>query len=279
MTAADALAALRPWIEKHARPAWRPVVEAFDGAPGDSKFAGTPLLKPGEDWPACRACGGAMESLLQLDLSALPPELRGRRGGGVLQLFYCTSPGREESGPVCNGGVAMGPFDAGGTSLCRVLPAGVGVPAGRARGRFPPKRIVGWERFHDCPDPEEHSALGLVTNYRSGPFGLRTPRPTAVICEGVELRAEPADDLAGLVDAITEEVAAADGDKLAGWPHWAQAADYPDCPACGARMEPLFQLDSAGHVPFYAHDWDWILVHVTRCPTHEGVVTFEWTAH
>ena len=257
MPPADALAALRPWIEKHERPAWKPLTEPGDGAPGDSKFAGTPLLNAGEGWPACGACGEPLELFLQLDLDALPDELGGRHGGGLLQLFYCVGdcePGWE-------------PFNAEGVSLCRVLPPGTGEPAAEATGTFPPKRIVGWERFADRPHGMEHDDLGLVTEYH---FDAVPHRPVEVTCPELGLRFEGMPT----AEAIGEGVTAGGGDKLGGWPAWVQGVEYPACPECGATMGLLFQLDSEDNLPFMFGDCG--TGHVTQCPTHRSVVAFGW---
>ena len=264
MTADDALAALRPWIAEQERPAWKPVAEDADGPAGDSKFAGTPLLIPGEDWPACGNCGEPTELFLQLDLSALPAELGGRYGGGVLQLFYCVGD--------CDGG--WGPFNEEGVSLCRMLPPGAGEPAAEARGTFPPKRIAGWERFADPPGYDAREAAGLVREYggKSGDPGFGC---TAIRCEaaGVNLTGADAGALADLLN-FDHALSASAGDKLAGWPYWVQGEEYPDCPECGGRMELLFQLDSEDHVPFMFGDVG--VGHVTQCPAHKTVVAFGW---
>ncbi|QDT14522.1 DUF1963 domain-containing protein [Alienimonas californiensis] len=257
MTADEALAALAPWIAKRERPAWRPTVEEGDGAPTDSKFAGLPLLAEGEAWPACGGCGQPLELFLQLDLDALPDELGDRYGSGLVQLFYCTGD--------CDGG--WEPFNSEGVSLCRVLPAGAGAPAAENPGTFPPQRIVGWEPLVDRPHGMEHERLGLVTDYH---FNAVPYRPTEVICEEVGFRAEGM----ATAKAIAERIAPADGDKLAGWPHWGQGPERPACPECGEAMELLFQLDSEANVPFMFGDSG--VGHVTQCPTHKQVVAFGW---
>src|SRR5262245_23787599 len=73
------------------RTAWLPGTEAGDGPVTGSKFAGTPCLGPGESWPTCPRCGAPMALFLQLDLAALPGELRGELGSGLLQMFSCVS--------------------------------------------------------------------------------------------------------------------------------------------------------------------------------------------
>lgn len=255
MTADEVLAALAPWIAKHERPAWKPVTEEGDGPPSASKFGGLPLLAAGESWPTCGGCAEPLELFLQLDLDALPEELGNRFGSGVMQLFYCTGD--------CDGG--WEPFNTAGVSLCRVLPAGA--PAAENPGEFPPQRIVGWERITDRPSGGDLDALGLETEYH---FNAVPFRPMEMICEEVGLRAQgkPA------IDAVHAAIHAADGDKLAGWPHWVQGPERPACPECGEAMELLFQLDSEANVPFMFGDCG--VGHVTQCPTHKQVVAFGW---
>src|SRR4051794_2507972 len=73
------------------RTAWLPVTEEGDGPVTGSKFSGTSYLAPGESWPTCPRCGAPMALFLQLDLEALPEELGGELGSGLLQMFYCVS--------------------------------------------------------------------------------------------------------------------------------------------------------------------------------------------
>ena len=82
----EAREAFRPWREKHARSAWRPVTQLGEGDVASSRFGGRPALLPGEPWPACKACGSPQTLFLQLDLDDLPegsPDF----GGGVLGVF------------------------------------------------------------------------------------------------------------------------------------------------------------------------------------------------
>ena len=47
---------LEPWLARHRRPAWRPVVEDGDGPSTGSKFCGTPWIGPDSPWPDCGHC-------------------------------------------------------------------------------------------------------------------------------------------------------------------------------------------------------------------------------
>jgi hypothetical protein len=53
MTSDQIIEKLGPWLAKHCRLAWRPVVEDGDGPPAASKFSGTPWIGPDAPWPDC----------------------------------------------------------------------------------------------------------------------------------------------------------------------------------------------------------------------------------
>jgi hypothetical protein len=42
---------LEPWLAKHRRPPWKPVVENGDGPPRVSKFSGMPWIGEDDPWP------------------------------------------------------------------------------------------------------------------------------------------------------------------------------------------------------------------------------------
>ena len=87
MTAEEIVAKLEPWLAKHQRPAWRPVVQDGDGPATVSKFCGTPWVGPDAPWPDCGQCRKPLQLFLQLDLGMLPEELVGQFGTGLLELF------------------------------------------------------------------------------------------------------------------------------------------------------------------------------------------------
>jgi hypothetical protein len=151
-------------------------------------------------------------------------------------------------------------------SLVRIVPTGELAPAESAGDiePLPPSTIVGWERFDDVPDPEDHDLAGLAASYD---FALRT---VTLRCPEVGL-----DVTLGLDDLAVEDIArAAEGDKLGGWPSWIQGREYPACPTCGETMQLVLQLDSDDNVP---HMWgDAGIGHITQCPTHLDVVAFGW---
>ena len=131
---------------------------------------------------------------------------------------------------------------------------------------LPAKTIVDWTEFVDYPNPQEHEELGLQYTYDwdSHPFQLRVECPeVGLVVEGLE------------ADGLAEKISsAAPGDKLAGWPHWIQGAEYPVCPQCSQRMGLVFQLDSNDHLPFMFGDMG--TGHITQCPAHKDIVAFGW---
>lgn len=220
------------------RRAWIPETADGDGGPGDSKFSGRPWLSPEEGWPACGNCGRPMQLFVQLSARDLPSEAEARLGGGILQLFYCTS---EE--PHCESECEAFFPDAKST-LLRLLPppgaAGAGEPPS---GTFPPRRIVGWTEVVDYPNWEELEELGVPLGDEEG-------------------------------DALAEQDYPRSGEKLLGWPAWVQSVEYPSCPECGRRMEMLFQIDSEQNLPYMFGDVG--TGHVTQCPVHEHRLAFGW---
>src|SRR4051812_4991019 len=117
MRANEIVTALGPWLARQRRPAWKPVVEAGDGAATNSKYSGTPWTGPDAPWPNCGLCRQPLQPFVQLDLGDLPAELGRPFGTGLLQLFYCT---RGE----CQGSGGWEPF-ADDLSRVRIIhPAG-----------------------------------------------------------------------------------------------------------------------------------------------------------
>lgn len=209
----DVDGALAAWRERHARRAWKPLSNAF--GLGAAQFGGSPVLAPGEAWPACGTCKQPMQFLVQLDLAALPDGAP-VKGAGLLQLFYCsTDDGRCET---------WAPFS--GTHVVRLL-SGPTEPAAHppAVEPYPRKRIVGWQEIVDYPDPEEPAWIERTAH------GL------------------DADD-----DDDDDDDGAEDGDKLGGWPAWVQGVEYPSCRECGATMELVLQVDSNDNLPIMFGD-------------------------
>jgi uncharacterized protein YwqG len=258
MSGEDVLKALAPWKEVHKRPAWRPITEGRNAPLTAHKFSGTPWLAEGEDWPKCRDCGDDLQLLLQINLSDLPPEVAGDFGDGLLQLFYCTSTTGCEAEMI-----GWKAFEGG--KVVRIVS-----PDGQPRGdvaipqdQFPPKAIVGWERLEDYPSSEEREELGLWVKYD------HSARRAELGWTEKHIRFEDVD-----FDTLESISRATSGDKLWGWPDWAQGVEYPRCPRCLRRMELVFQLESEDNLPFLFGDVG--RGHVTQCPIHKEVVTFAW---
>jgi uncharacterized protein YwqG len=260
MTTDEIIKKLEPWLAKHRRPAWKPVVEEGDGPPTASKFSGRPWIGPNAAWPVCGQCKNLLQLFLQLNLGDLPAEIAGTFGTGLLQLFYCT---RDE----CEGNGGWEPF-ADDLSRVRVVqPTGQASEISVPQDFFPPRRIINWKRFTELPNPSEHDELGLKYTYdfKAGTVNLA--------CEELNLVFEDIRD-----DYLAENIANSElGDKLAGWPAWVQNVEYPACPRCGQTMVHVFQVDSEDNIPFMLGDVG--CGHITQCPEHKDVVAFGWACH
>ncbi len=229
-----------PKMQRVRRTTWMPTVRNGDGGPHASKFSGNPWLLQGEAWPKCDNCGKPMPLFLQLNLDTLPEELNKMYGSGLLQLFYCTN-----ADPCCEAECdAFFAFTS--AKLVRVIqpegePQAVKIPVEAAQ--FPPLEIVSWQADQDYPNWEE----------------------------GMEYRVNLTDDE---WKQIADQNFPRSGDKLAGWPVWAQGIEYPNCPICHDIMHLVFQLDSENHIAHMFGDAG--CGHITQCPTHPDQVTFAW---
>jgi len=64
-----------------------------------------------------------------------------------------------------------------------------------------------------------------------------------------------------------------EADKLAGYPHWVQSMEYPNCPVCSGFMNQLiFQLASEDNIPYMWCDGG--IGYLVQCPEHQNQVTF-----
>ena len=213
-------------VERHARPAWVPVVAAGDPAAPVSKYFGAPWLRQGERWPEIH--GIPARFVLQLDVATLPAPMRDLLGGvGLVQFFYQTArdawrhgdgdehalvrlvrPDLEPGGPVPQ------PEDAIDDERAEEERAEE-PKAGDPRA---PKAIVGWEERRDLPHHQDHDALGV--DEELGDLGEAYGAPVA---DGVEI--------------------ALQGDKLGGWPYWTQDVEVVKDNR-GKRMVPFYQVDA-----------------------------------
>jgi uncharacterized protein YwqG len=260
---------LKPFIERHKRIAYTPVVADGHGAVDGSRFNGAPFLANGEAWPACQLCAKPMAMFVQLNLGRLPPPYNERLGDGLLQFFYCVAEhdfGQTEEWEA---------FDHK-SKLARVLPADVvgAIAAPRDVGlKAQAQAITGWRKIEEAPNWEEAEEYGLHgVHDRSDPANIRSK----FVCEALSIDTGWLDD-AEYEHAIIHDLAQAAGDKLGGWPAWVQGVEYPSCPKCQARMQLVLQIDSEDHVPFMFGDGG--CGHITQCPNHKEVVTFAWACH
>ena len=253
----EVLKQLAPWLEQHARPTWKPLVSESDGSTTASKFSGIPWLAEQEAWPTCSGCHNPLQLFLQLNLAELPPELNGRFGAGLLQLFYCVN-------YKCDAALrAWEPFAE--PTIVRVVSAAEPERKNTStpKNHFPPRTIIGWDIDADFPSPEDYHSLGLIYHYDFKEKRVNISWPAG----GVDLKQLD-------YDAASLPGGPASGDKLAGWPAWVQGTEYPNCPQCGSQMDLIFQLDSEKNVPFMFGDVG--TGHITQCPTHKDVVAFGW---
>lgn len=64
-------------------------------------------------------------------------------------------------------------------------------------------------------------------------------------------------------------------DKLAGWPHWIQDIEYPNCPTCNQIMNQfIFQFETDDNIPYLWGDAG--AGYFVQCPEHKDQVAFLW---
>jgi uncharacterized protein YwqG len=264
----DVADVLAPFIERHRKTAYRPVVSEGQGAPDGSRFNGAPFLMNGEAWPECSFCAKPMAMFLQLNLSTLPAGA-GAFGSGLLQLFYCVEDHdytQTEDWAAFDHKVKLARVIPDGTPGAIAMPKDVGLKAN-------PLAIVGWTPFEETPNTEEAADYGLQTIYdRTTPREVRTKFVSEPL--GIDTGWLDSNELNQVFEKL---LAPAFKDKLSGWPGWVQGVEYPSCTACGARMQLVFQIDSEDHVPWMFGDMG--CGHITQCPEHKSVVTFAWACH
>ena len=243
------LDSLRWKVMTKRRPAFKPVVEDGDGPANASKISGKAYIPEGEVWPTCPNCKRPMQLFVQIDLDKAGTETGLDLGKGLMQMFYCTS-----FEPNCeNATSAWVPFSSG--SIIRiVVPRGKGrdIPMPEIERAFPPKVIVGWERFDDYPGLDELPELGIHI-----PDSLFNK-----VLDDCQAKKWPEP---------------AWGDKLGGWPAWCQSPEYPECRKCGKTMRLLYQIDSEDKIPYMWGDSG--TGHICQCDEHKDVVAFGWACH
>lgn len=246
----ELLERLRAVLEAKLRPTWvaRLGPAAEDAA--RAQLGGRPLLLPGEAWPACGACGEPMPLALQLARAESPAPAQALFPGAAqyLQLFYCSSSG-------CGAPDAWEPFAS--NRLLRFL------EAGQPAAEVP-----------TCPEPPEAAEILGWDERLESPSGEDLPELESELEEARWQLSERVEE--GAASPLEERLAGPGlGNRLLGWPHWAQGAEWPACPRCAARMALVFQID-ANEGPLatlFAGDGTG---HVTQCPTHPEVLAFAW---
>ena len=267
MTVDEVVKQLDVWITRHQRHAWNPCVKIGEpGAPTGSRFGGVPWFAEHEAWPACGVCHRPMQFFLQLNLAELPRSWKGKPDYGLLQLFYCIGDDCETERD------SWEPFDPG--HLVRILFPNNDRPGSAnhaAQSPFPVRTITGWEHLTDLPHPEDHRELGLDYTYDSDAGTVQIECADPVLKIGPVGREATNKDGFHVAEAIGQCL---EGDKLGGWPCWAQGAEYPVCPECAGRMMLLLQVDSCDNVPFMFGDAG--CAHITQCPRHPQRLAFGW---
>ena len=254
------LVAMEPWVRRHRRMAWKPVVTP---GRGDvlSGFGGVPALGKGEPRPRCPVCARELSLFLQLDGRTTPAESPWT-GPQVMQLFYCRACEADHEGWAAFSKV----------HVARSVPAEKLTELGPASATdLRASTITGWEPIDDLPAAEEHEDLGIIYKYdfKAGRVAVSCP---VIGVQLADLDAHAADEQGReLAEAIAS---AAPGDKLGGWPHWIQGVEYPACPRCGTVMSLVFQLDSEDNVDHMFGDSG--CGHITQCPNHPDVLAFAW---
>ena len=185
-----------------------------------------------------------MALFLQLDLAALPAEVGGHLGSGLLQMFYCVS--RRQC--TRQGEGSREPFSPY-QLLRRVSPsAGGPLPALPTFDHaIPARRITGWQPVDDYPDRTEWPELGI------------------------EADDDAADALVDLGYTPRQQ------DKLLGWPSWPQYVAYPSCRVCGRELWLVFQLESDQNLHYMFGDDG--CGHITCCPDHPDELAFQWSSY
>lgn len=223
----------------HRRTCWVPRLADGDGGPRDPKLGGLAFVPAGERWPTCPSCAQPLALALQLDLDRLPEGAA--FGGGLLQVFYCNS-----FAPNCQVETEAWAAGPGRSKLVRVIPV-VGEPAVATAPELPQplaaRRIVGFDARDDYPCYAEASDR-LEVDWDAWQEML---------------------ERAGLDEDGYGERVLLHGDKLGGWPTWAQDPDYPRCAICDERMKRLvFQLRTVDGLDFVGDGW----AYVVQCVEH-----------
>ncbi|MGV2828895.1 hypothetical protein ACLFKQ_13485 [Myxosarcina sp. GI1(2024)] len=149
-----------------------------------------------------------------------------------------------------------------------------------ASGDFPVKTIIGWQEIEDYPDWQEAELAGITLDESELKVILQ-----ATDIDKSELNSykyDPkmeeyykASQRAWIVHTLLDKSAMYPPrkDKLAGYPHWVQDIEYPNCPTCDRVMNQfIFEFASDDNIPFI-----WVDVgmgYIVQCPEHKEQVAF-----
>ncbi len=271
------------------RLAWKPLVQRTDGEVTASKFSGTPWLSVNETWPLCPHCQEPMQFFLQLDLEKLPPALDNVFGNGLLQLFYCTSSAECEGSlegwaafSKCHFLRIVQPGNM--TAALEIPPIQSESLSKRIEGHFQPKLIVGWQQMDDYPSWADAEFQGV---------SITREELARISADAIQPYENDLQDFSYMDDenrvfnersqrdcVVTNFMMAVallpfEGDKLAGYPHWVQDVEYPNCPLCNRLMNQLvFEFASDDNVPYL---WGDVGVgYILQCPEHKKELAFLW---
>ncbi|MEH1923706.1 DUF1963 domain-containing protein [Nostoc sp.] len=282
------------------RQAWKPIILDGESTLDASKTSGKVWFFNGETWPVCPNCQNPMRLVLQLNLQQLPDSLEEIFGSGLLQLFCCesnfeiktgsftlrepmggysdrvicitayedefsettvieTSELSEEESELIPGNpepILEELIDTCWMQACKAFSTSQVIRIIQPKGEvnhvevpdmektFPTKLIVGWEEIEDYPCPDEAEQYGILLSDE---------------------------------DKVSSEFILLNnvGDKLAGWPCWAQNIDYPKCPLCKQKMDQfIFQLEECETTNFpYPHSGLGV-GYIVQCSTHKKQVAF-----
>lgn len=258
---------VRALVEPHLRAGFLPVTAPTSDNAARTKLGGRPMLGPGEAWPTC-GCGRAMPLAVQLARAELPAEAQVcfPAGAGWLQLFYCSSTGCT----VADGWTAAAPNKRLRFLAVDGATPAASMPTSFEDARWSPQDVVSWQRVDETPSNDDLPDLAGDAREDRWALSDRASSRERAAREGHAVPDEPVSD-----DDLTRLAGPRHGDKLLGWPAWAQGAEWQRCPRCGARMEPLFQVDAdegALEMLFAADGTG----HVTQCPTHLDELAFAW---
>ncbi|MBL8952707.1 MAG: DUF1963 domain-containing protein [Myxococcaceae bacterium] len=276
-------------LTRYQQPTWLPVFESGDPRTG-SKLGGTPWLDA--TWPECPRCTKPMRFLLQLARDEVPTGFRELFREALLQLFFCTDPGKPgDAGWLCQAEDGWEPFS--GSALVRhVAVQGAPLELGAALSIAQRERLVGFntasldaycESIGDPPpaarSPAELAAsveaMAVVpadlTDFLQGQRWVLPPQRIARFDERVEVPAYGDVDPETLDRLAEQGLECFAGHKLGGSPKWAQAPQVPSCRACRTPMRFLFQLTTSGPVQIGGDGIGWLFV----CATCRDA-TFTW---